>query len=77
MEGKLKGKVEVIQKRRIWEIVLLTYTLFNSYHIHACLSKICTVDIYFPVLNGHKTISEIVTYLISAAKFYKTLKAAI
>ena len=44
--------------------------------MHACLSKIFTVHIYV-VLNGHKTISEIVTYLISAAKFYKTLKAAI
>ena len=42
-----------------------------------CLSKICTAHIYLAVLNGHWEAFETVAYLISTAKFYKTLKAAI
>ena len=41
-----------------------------------CLFKICTAHIYFAVLNGNQTTSEMVAYLISRAKFYKTLKGA-
>ena len=67
--------------RRISSSICPIFTNVYPFLIHTiympCLPKIYAALIYFAVLNGHQTSSEMVAYLISTDKFYKTLKVAI